>query len=100
MITAARLHDKRIDQPQAGKESVLHTLLETSVFADEINRIHRLEIFLTRAVSADRRRAAVPHERLRHIHHAITQRRRAHTKISILVAVSIEALVEKIQFFK
>src|SRR5688572_2766917 len=100
MITAGRLHDKRINQPQAGKESIFYTLLDTSVFADEINRIHRLEIFLPRAVAADCRRAAMPHASLRHIHYTISKPSRAHTEITILVTISIETLVEKIQPFE
>ena len=100
MITAGRLHDKRINQPHPGKESVLQTLQNTSVFADEINRIHRLEIFLTRAVAADCRRAAMPHASLRHIHYAISEPSGAQTEITILVTISIETLVEIIQLFE
>src|ERR1051326_1356447 len=73
VVPPGSLHRQGVNEPEAGEESVLETVLECSMLADQAHRTHGLEVFLGGGVHADGGGAAVPHHRLRHVHHPVPQ---------------------------
>src|ERR1051326_3845977 len=74
VVPPGSLHRQGVNQPEAGEESVLETVLECSMLADQAHRTHGLEVFLGGGVHADGGGAAVPHHRLRHVHRSEERR--------------------------